>query len=125
MLNRRHLFAVVPAAVIASALPAISAIAFDLDAECTELNRISGALNLADDAVYDAYFDRQKRFLDAVEALPQTPENNRIRARAVMHLYGGDRELTPMENLIESLLDQQTTDQRLICQILVSLTGAH
>ena len=124
-LNRRALFGAVPAAV-AMAVPA-AAMAADhaaLDRECHALCRLVDRLDWNDDDAVATYHRRENVFLTAVEALPKTADHAGLRARAVSILYR-DNDRGPMAGLIEANFDQQTTDQRLMCQIMASLWGEH
>lgn len=70
-----------------------------------------------DDAEWDVWQRRHDRFLDAAEALPNTPENARIKALAFKAIYRDD---------MDDFLDQDaTTDRRLALQIIQSMLAAH
>lgn len=60
--------------------------------------------------------DRQSRFLSMAEALPNTPENAKIKALAFKAIYRDDME--------DFLSGENTTDKRLAVQIVQSLLGS-
>jgi len=75
--------------------------------------RLDGGPNSTDDdgdagAAYDS------AFLDKVDALPLTPENAAIRARAVARAWSG---------ALDRMFSTETTDMRLVTQILKCLAG--
>ena len=72
----------------------------------------------ADDATtphqWTAWKERESAFIREVEALPATPANAPIKARAVSLIY---------DDGLEDLFEQDTTDSRPVLQIIRALEG--
>lgn len=126
MLNRRNLFgASVGASVVIGAslsLPSVAAPApsyADALREFMALEAMENRLNAGkyDDAEWEVWERRHGRFLDAAEALPNTPENARIKALAFKAIH--------RQGFEDFLGDQNTTDHRLALQIVLSMLEVH
>lgn len=121
-LNRRTLFGATASLGLVVAIPgSAQALASYEEAlrEFEALRAMEVRLNAGrfDDAEWDVWQRRHDRFLDAAEALPNTPENARIKALAFKAIY--------REDLDDFLGDGATTDKRLALQIIQSMLGVH
>lgn len=118
--TRRTLFAIaagaalVPAAAMAATATATSALEAEARAIMAQQAIVSGPLATDDD--WNAWEDRRDRFFDAVEALPCTQANLKVKAIAFSLIHPSD------ENFLG---DDPATDQRLAAQIVRIARGDH
>lgn len=122
-LNRRTLFGASVAISAAVSLPASAKPITGYAEALRELQALRATevrLNAGkyDDPEWAVWERRHNRFLDAAEALPNTPENARIKALAFKAIYKDD-------DFGDFLGDQNTTDHRLALQIIQSLLEVH
>mgnify|MGYP003634246367 CR=1 FL=1 len=123
MMDRRNLLTLGAAAAampVAIALPAAAG-AGEYAAALREFHAIDQIEKTLSGPRHDllewrACKDRQNRFLSMAEALPNTPENAKIKALAFKSIYRDDME--------DFLSGENTTDKRLALQIVQSLLGS-